>query len=102
MKKHKINTLQDVKNWKALKKEELNLEKLKFDAEKQNLKSNFAKGIGSILLLQGALMTGEKLLKTGLKALFKPSKKEKKKTENLENTAKINDSGPDESSKEKS
>lgn len=90
MTKHKLSTLQDVKNWKALKKEELDLEKVKFDAEKHSLKQKFAKDFGKVLLIEGALIAGEKLLFSGLKAIFKPSKKKnKKKKDDKENVEEV-------------
>ena len=80
--KSKIYTLEDVRNWRQLKKDELDLEKLKFHAEKDQLKSDFAKGFGKVMLYQGLLMAGEKILMTALKSFFKSD--DKKKSEKKE------------------
>ena len=77
-----IKTLEDVRNWKALKKDELDLEKLKFDAEKNYYKKELSKGFGKVVLMQGALFAGEKVLFSLLKSIFKP-KKEKAETEEV-------------------
>lgn len=76
-----IKTLEDVRNWKSLKKDELDLEKLKFDVEKNQYKQEFSKGFGKILLMQGAVLAGEKILMSALKSIFSHKKKEKEKDE---------------------
>lgn len=83
MKNRKVNirTLEDVRNWRSLKKDELDLEKLKFDAEKNHYKQEFSKGFGKVLLMQGALIAGEKILMSLLKSVFKPKKKKEAETE---------------------
>ena len=83
MKNRKVNirTLEDVRNWRSLKKDELDLEKLKFDAEKNYYKQEFSKGFGKVLLMQGALIAGEKILMSLLKSVFKPKKKKEEETE---------------------
>ncbi len=80
MKKHKnkIYSLDDVRQWKSLKKDELDLEKLKFYAEKDKLKSEFAKGFGSVLFYQGMLIAGEKIIVSLLNSLFKSTSKKEK------------------------
>lgn len=80
-KRYTLNSLEDVRNWKALKKEELDLEKLKFDAEKGNYKKEFNKGFTEVLLMEGALLLGEKVVMSALKSVFKSKKKSKKKEE---------------------
>ena len=87
MKNRKVNvrTLEDVRNWKALKKDELDLEKLKFDAEKDHYKKEFSKGFGKVLLMQGALFAGEKVLMSLLKSVLKPKKKKEKENPEDEN-----------------
>lgn len=76
--KNKIYSLDDVRNWRELKKDELDLEKLKFYAEKEQLKSEFAKGVGKIFLYEGLLLAGQKIIMTILKSLLNPSEKKKK------------------------
>jgi len=76
--KNKIYSLDDVRNWRELKKDELDLEKLKFYAEKEQLKSEFAKGVGKIFLYEGLLLAGQKIVMTILKSLLNPSEKKKK------------------------
>lgn len=77
MAKNKIYTLNDVRQWRALKKDELDLEKLKFHAEKDQVKTQLGKGLGKILLYEGLFIMGEKLLTTMIKSFFKSSKKKK-------------------------
>ena len=76
--KYKIYSLDDVREWRNLKKDELDLEKLKFDAEKHQLKSEFTKGIGKIFLYEGLLLAAEKVVMAVLKSVFKKSDSSKK------------------------
>lgn len=82
MRKHKnrIYTLDDVRKWRELKKDELELEKLKFYAEKEHLKSEFSKGIGKIFLYEGLLLAGEKIIVSLINSFLK-SPKEKSSQE---------------------
>ena len=80
MRKHKnrIYTLDDVRKWRELKKDELDLEKLKFYAEKEMLKSEFTKGVGKIFLYEGLLLAGQKIIMALIKSLLNPSKQKEK------------------------
>jgi len=82
--KNKIYSLDDVREWRALKKDELDLEKLKFHAEKEQLQSEFTKGFGKILFFEGLLLVGEKVITFLIKSLFKSSPKKKVKEDEKE------------------
>jgi hypothetical protein len=67
----KIRTLEDVRKWKELKKDELELEKLKLYAEKEQIKSSFTKGIGKLFLYEGIFLAGKTFLFSLIKSYFK-------------------------------
>ncbi len=76
--KNRIYTLEDVRKWRELKKDELDLEMLKFHAEKDFISSTIKNDIKKFLFYEGLIIVGEKLLSYFLKSTFSSSKKEKK------------------------
>ena len=76
--KNKIYSLDDVRKWRELKKDELDLEKLKFYAEKEQLKSEFSKGVGKIFLYEGLLLAGQKIILALIKSFLSSSEKKDK------------------------
>ena len=80
LRRNKIYTLEDVRKWRELKKEELELEKLKLQAEKKAFESEIRSGIGKIFMYEGILLVGQKIVMKLLKSLFKEYKKETKKS----------------------
>jgi hypothetical protein len=76
--KNRIYTLDDVRKWREFKKDELDLEMLKFHAEKEHLKSTIKKDITKFLFYESMILVGEKLLSYFLKTTFSSSKKKKK------------------------
>jgi hypothetical protein len=80
LKRNRIYTLEDVRKWRELKKDELELEKLKLQAEKQAFESEIRSGIGKIFMYEGILLVGQKIVMKLLKSLFKEYKKETKKS----------------------
>lgn len=76
-KKNKIYTLEDVRHWRELKHDELELEKLKLYAEKEEFEKDIKSGIGKILFYEGILLVGQKLLTSFLKSLVKDKPKKK-------------------------
>lgn len=75
--KNKIYTLDDVRKWRELKKDELDLEKLKFHAEKDFISSTIKNGVKKFLFYEGLILAGEKLLSYFIKSAFSSTKKEK-------------------------
>ena len=73
--KNKIYTLDDVRRWRELKKDELDLEILKFHAEKEELKSVFKKGLAEILLYEIIFSAAENLMKSLIRSAFTKSEK---------------------------
>ena len=82
--KNTINTLEDVKIWRELKKDELDLEKLKFYAEKEELKSKVGIEIGKAVFFEGLFLLGEKVITNILTSFLKPKKKKSKKSDEAE------------------
>lgn len=78
MKNPNIQTLDDVRKWRELKKDELDLEMLKFHAEKDFIGSTIKKDIKKFLFYEGLILAGEKLLSYFIKSAFSSSKKGKK------------------------
>lgn len=77
MAKNKIYTLEDVRQWRTLKKDELDLEKLKLRAEQDHMKRAIGRDIGKFFLYEGLILVGEKVLMSVLKSIFKSSQKNK-------------------------
>jgi hypothetical protein len=73
--KNKIYSLEDVRKWRELKKDELDLEILKFHAEKAELKNAFKKGLAQVMLYEILVSAGEKIISSLLKSAFSHSKK---------------------------
>lgn len=82
---NKIYSLEDVRRWRALKKDELDLEILKFHAEKEELKSIFKKGLAEILLYEIIFSAAENLMKSLIRSAF--TKSEKKSEDQEENNS---------------
>jgi hypothetical protein len=80
LKKNKIYTLEDVRRWRELKKDELELEKLKLYAEKQQFENVIKNGIGRIFLYEGLVLAGQKILTVLIKSIFKEDKDHHKKS----------------------
>jgi len=76
--KNKIYTLEDVRKWREFKKDELDLEMLKFHAEKDFIGSTIKKDIKKFLFYEGLILAGEKLLSYFIKSAFSSPKKGKK------------------------
>ena len=76
----KFKTLQDVRTWKQLKKDELDLEKLKLEMDKEKIKSDVVGKVSKFIMFELALVLGQKtisaLVKKVLKSVFVPSKTE--------------------------
>ena len=80
-KRNKIFSLDDVRNWRELKKDELELEKLKFHAEREELSRKVGNDFLKVMFYEGAILVGEKVLTNVITNLLKPKKKKKKKAE---------------------
>jgi len=78
MKNNKFKTLEDVRAWKQLKKDELDLEKLQLEMGKEQLKSDVVRKVSKFIMFELALVLGQKtlsaLVKKVLKSVFVPSK----------------------------
>lgn len=76
--KIKFKTLEDVRAWKQLKKDELDLEKLKLEMSKEHIKTDVVKKVSKFIMFEVALVLGQKtlsaLVKKVLKSVFVPSK----------------------------
>jgi len=76
--KLKFKTLEDVRAWKQLKKDELDLEKLKLEMGKEQIKNDIVKKVSKFIMFEVALVLGQKtlsaLVKKVLKSVFVPSK----------------------------
>ncbi len=74
----KFKTLEDVRAWKQLKKDELDLAKLKLEIDKEQIKTDVVKKISKFIMFEVALVLGQKALsafvKKVLKSVFVPSK----------------------------
>ena len=85
MSKIKFKTLEDVRAWKQLKKDELDLEKLQLEMGKEQLKTDVVRKISKFIMFEVALVLGQKtlsaLVKKVLKSVFVPSKTENIKEE---------------------
>ena len=79
--KNKIYTLDDVRRWRELKKDELDLEILKFHAEKEELKGIFKKGLAEILVYEIVFSAVENIVKSLIQSAFTKSKKKSKDQE---------------------
>jgi hypothetical protein len=75
LRKNKIYTLDDVSKWRELKKDELELEKLKLRAEKKAFENEVKSGLGKIFLYEGILIVGQKILVSVIKSILKETKK---------------------------
>ena len=96
-KRNKIFSLDDVRNWRELKKDELELEKLKFHAEREELSRKVGNDFLKVMFYEGAILVGEKVLTNVITNLLKPKKKKKKKAK-AEVEAKRENEGEDRSS----
>ena len=89
MSKIKFKTLQDVRAWKQLKKDELDLAKLKLEIDKEEIKTDLVRKISKFIMFEVALVLGQKALsafvKKVLKSVFVPTETESK-SEDLEST----------------
>ena len=78
MSKIKFKTLQDVRAWKQLKKDELDLAKLKLEMDKNQIKSDVVRKISKFIMFEVALVIGQKTLtafvKKVLKSVLAPTK----------------------------
>jgi len=79
MKSKRINTLKDVRDWKELKREEVELEKMRLRANSFEIKSSILKSVSKFMLFETAIIIGKKTLfslgKTLFKSLFSSNKK---------------------------
>lgn len=75
LRKNNIYTLDDVSKWRELKKDELELEKLKLRAEKKAFENEVKSGLGKIFLYEGILIVGQKILVSVIKSILKETKK---------------------------
>ena len=79
MKSKRINTLKDVRDWKELKREEVELEKMRLRANSFEIKSSILKPVSKFMLFETAIIIGKKTLfslgKTLFKSLFSSNKK---------------------------
>ena len=80
MRKIKFKTLEDVRAWKQLKKDELDLEKLHLEMGKEQFKSDVVRKVSKFIMFEVALVLGQKAMsafvKKILKSVFVPSKSE--------------------------
>jgi len=78
MRKVKFKTLEDVRAWKQLKKDELDLEKLHLEMGKEQFKSDVVRKVSKFIMFEVALVIGQKTLtafvKKVLKSVLVPSK----------------------------
>lgn len=83
MKRIKFNTIEDIRAWKQLKKDELDLEKMKFQVGKEKLKGNVVSKVSKFVMFELALVLGQKtisaLVKKVLRGAFVASKTTAKK-----------------------
>jgi hypothetical protein len=86
MKRNIFNNIDDVRDWKQLKKDELDLSKLKFSQEKDQFKFDIVSKISKFIMFEIALVLGQKtitsLVKKVLKGVFSESKSKNKKKVN--------------------
>lgn len=71
MNKIKFKTLQDVRAWKQLKKDELDLAKLKLEMDKDQIKSDVVRKISKFIMFEVALVLGQKTLSALVKKVLK-------------------------------
>lgn len=73
-----FKTLDDVRAWKQLKKDELDLEKLRLEKDKDQIKTDVVRKVSKFILFEVALVLGQKtisaLVKKVLQSVFVPSK----------------------------
>ena len=85
MRNIKFKTLEDVRAWKQLKKDELDLAKLHLEMGKEQFKSDVVRKVSKFIMFEVALVIGQKTLtafvKKVLKSVLVPSKNEKIKKE---------------------
>jgi len=78
MSRIRFNNIEDVRAWKQLKKDELDLEKLKLDMGKEKLKSDIVSKVSKFIMFELALVLGQKtifaLVKKVLRGAFTASK----------------------------
>ena len=87
-KRNKIFSLEDVRQWRELKKDELELEKLKFHAEREEMTRKMGNDFLKVLFYEGAVVVGEKVLTNVITNVLTPKKKKKKKKAEAEAEAK--------------
>jgi len=87
MRKVKFKTLEDVRAWKQLKKDELDLEKLHLEMGKEQFKSDVVRKVSKFIMFELALVLGQKtlsaLVKKVLKSVFVPTKTESTNEETI-------------------
>ena len=85
MRNIKFKTLEDVRAWKQLKKDELDLEKLHLEMGKEQFKSDVVRKVSKFIMFELALVLGQKtlsaLVKKVLKSVFVPSNNQNIKEE---------------------
>ena len=83
MSRVRFNNIEDVRAWKQLKKDELDLEKLKMKVGKEKLKSDVVSRVSKFIMFELALVLGQKtifaLVKKVLRGAFVASKTTAKK-----------------------
>jgi len=79
MSRNKFNNIEDVRAWKQLKKDELDLQKLKMRMGREKLQGDIVSKASKFIMFQLALVLGQKtifaLVKKVLRGVFVPGKK---------------------------
>lgn len=79
MNKIQFKNLEDVRAWKALKKEELELQKVTLKVGRSSFKRDLMKSLTQFVLFEVALILGQKTLSSLLKTLLRSASKAMKK-----------------------
>ena len=83
MSRIRFNNIEDVRAWKQLKKDELDLQKLQLQMGKEKLKSDVVSKVSKFIMFELALVLGQKtifaLIKKVLRGAFVASKTTAKK-----------------------
>lgn len=77
--RNKIFTLNDVRQWRELKKDELELEKLKLHAEKREFEKEIKGGIGKLLVYEGIFLILQKVITSIVKSIVEEKNDKKNK-----------------------
>jgi hypothetical protein len=75
--RNKIFTLNDVRQWRELKKDELELEKLKLHAEKREFEKEIKGGIGKLLVYEGIFLILQKVITSIVKSIVEENSHKK-------------------------